>query len=350
MSSYVLDLVPVTITDRCRVGRSAVNVLSDDALIYIFNFYRQDLDSKSWSWHEWSALVHVCQRWRHIIFAWPNNLDVRIGCRSKTAAAKALDVWPALPITIAGMPNSNDGDGIIDVLEHRDRIVGINLWGLTGVQLKACATSMQEPFPILHTLSLRCNAKIPPVISDMILGGSAPRLRRIRLQRAPFPTLPKFLLSTRGLVELHLKGIPSTGYISPDVMAISLAMLTRLRSVSISFQSRNSFPNNLTTQSPPPPTCTVLPSLTAFMFGGVSEYIEALMGRIDAPLLDVLHLVFFYQPTSGIPQLPQIIHRIEKFKTPDKAHITFHDHRAEISLTSGCLRVGWWPSPLGIQG
>jgi len=106
---------------------------------YIFNLYRQDLEfrsrndsesrSWSWSWHQWRALAHVCQRWRHIIFAWPNYLDVQIHCGSRTAAAKALDVWPALPITIEGMSIHKDGDGIIDVLEHRhsrDQFVGPN--------------------------------------------------------------------------------------------------------------------------------------------------------------------------------------------------------------------------------
>ena len=344
MSTYVLDLVSVTVTNKYRVGCSTIDVLSDDVLIYIFNLHRQDLKfhfrSESRSWDRWRALAHVCQRWRHIIFAWPNNLNVRIDCGSRTAAVKALDVWPALPITIEGMSNYKDGDSIIDVLEHRDRIVEIDLSGLTGVQLKTCVTLMQEPFSILRTLSLSCNAEMPPMISDTFLGGSAPRLQRIKLRRVPFPTLTKFLLSTRGLVELHLEDIPSTGYISPDVMAISLVMLTRLRSVIISFRSRSSFPKNPTTQCHPPPTRTVLPSLTTFTFGGVSEYLEGLMAQIDAPLLDDLHLQFFCQPTSGVPQLPQIVHRMEKFKTPHKADIDFHVHRADISLTSGCLRVG----------
>ena len=344
MSSYVLNLVFVTFTDRCRVGCSAIHVLSDDVLIHIFNLYRQDLEfyahNKSWSWHQWRALAHVCQRWRDIIFAWHNYLDVRIDCGSRSTAVKALDVWPTLPITIEAMCNYKDGDGIIGVLEHRDRIIGIDLSGLSVSGLKTCTALMQEPFPILRTLSLSCNTNMPPVISEMFLGGSAPRLQRIKLWHVPFPTLPKFLLSTRGLVELHIKDIPSTGYISPDVMATSLAMLPRLRSISIRFRSSRSFPTNLTTQSPPPPTRTVLPALTAFMFGGVSEYLEDLMARIDAPLLDNLDLQFFYQPTSGVPQLPQIIYRIEQFKTPHKADIHFHHSGADISLTSGCLFGG----------
>jgi hypothetical protein len=72
------------------------------------------------------------------------------------------------------------------------------------------------------------------------------------------------------------------------------------------------------------------------MFSGVSKYLEDFMARVDAPLLNKLHLHFFYQPTFGIPQLPQIIHRIENFKTPHEAEIDFHDSNVGISLTSEC--------------
>ena len=238
MSSYVLGFVSVTITDRCRVGRWTIHVLSDDILIHIFNISRQELGfyahNKSWSCHRWHVLAHVCQRWRHIIFTWPNYLDVRIDCASRTAAVKALDVWPALPISIhyvfhiGRRPSYKDRDSIIGVLEHHDRIVGIDLLGLTGPQLETCATFMQDPFPILRTLSLRCDAETPPVISDMFLRGSTLRLQRFKLRGVPFPTLPKYLMSTHNLVELHLEDIPRTGYIPPDVMATSLAILTKL--------------------------------------------------------------------------------------------------------------------------
>ena len=318
-------------------------MLSDDVLIHIFYLNREasefSLHGESWSWHQWCAFAHVCQRWRRIIFAWPNYLNIRIDCTSRTAAVKALDVWPALPISIhsvhhiKGMANHEDRDSIIDILEHRDRIVGIDLLGLTRPQLETCAVLMQESFSILRALSLSCDAEIPLVISDMFLGGSAPRLQSIKLQGIPFPTLPIFLLSTRDLVELHLDDIPRTGYISPDVMVTSLAILTRLRSVTISFLSKSSFPKNPTTQSPLPQTRTVLPSLAALTFGGVGKYLEDFMARIDAPLLNDLHLDF-YQPTFGIPQLTQIIHRIEDFKTPHTAEIDFYDYSVDISLTS----------------
>jgi len=208
----------------------------------------------------WRALVHVCQRWRYIIFAWPNNLKVQIDCRSRMDIEMALDVWPALPLSICssldGDPNRDD---IIASLEHRERITEVDWSGLSGPQLDSCVALMQETFPILRTLSLECGATNPLVISDTFLGGCAPRLRNVTLIHIPFPTLPKLLLSASHLVELHLKEIPKTGYISPDAMATCLAALTRLESVTISSPLWRSFPQNQTNQHPLPVTRAVLP-------------------------------------------------------------------------------------------
>ena len=275
-----------------------------------------------WPFH---ALSHVCQRWRHILFAWPNHLDLRLACTSGTAASKALDVWPTLPISLRSILNRNapGGDDIISALEHRNRISGIDLLSLTKRQLKRCATLMQEQFHSLKTLCLSCRAEVRdvPVITDTFLGGSAPRLQMIELCHIPFPTLPKLLLSANYLVRLSLEDITRAGYISPDVMATCLAMLTRLDSFNISFRSWRSFPNRITRHAPL--TRAVLPVLTGFVFEGVSEYSEELMARIDAPSLCCLHLKFFHQPALEIPQVPHFIHRIQKFKPPIEAYVFF---------------------------
>jgi len=321
-------------------------VLSDDVLVYVFNLYRRDLEfrfrndpeSWSWSWHQWRALAHVCQRWRHIIFAWPNHLDIRVKCRSRTAAAKALDVWPALPISIRSKLKGDDpdGDDIIAALEHRERITEVDLSGLSGPQLESCVALMQEPFPILRTLSLECDPETTTlVIPDTFLGGCAPRLRSVNLCHVSFPTLPKLLLSASHLVELYLEEIPTTGYISPDAMATCLAVLTRLQSVIIKSSFWRSFPQNQTNQHPPPMTRAVLPSVTMFAFGGVSgEYLDDLMARIHLPQLTDLYLQFFPLPAFGVPKLPQIVHRFETFKPPLEALVGFYDNRTHIDFIS----------------
>ena len=319
-------------------------MLSDDVLLYIFHIYRREskhYDDDTWPWH---TLAHVCQRWRNVIFAWPHHLDLRLQCESRTAAAKALDIWPTLPISISALLNvmgSDNRDDIIDALEHHDRIAGIALSFLMRSQIERCVSWMQEPFPVLRFLSLGGDSEDVPVITDTFLGGSAPRLQNLRLLYVPFPTLAKFLLSTNDLVDLRLEDITRTGYISPDTMATCLSMLKRLRSVWIMFKSQSSFPNQ-TNRHPPPVIRAVLPALASFMFQGLSEYSEDLISRIDAPLIDCLSLQFFYQPTFDVPHLPQFIRCIEKFKLPIEAYVGVYSDAIDVSLSSsvgGTLRL-----------
>lgn len=63
------------------------------------------------------------------------------------------------------------------------------------------------------------------------------------------------------------------------------------------------------------------------------------MSRIDAPLLSSLSLYFFYQPVFDIPQVPQFLHHVERFKPPHKVYIGLFDHTIKASLispSSGC--------------
>jgi len=312
-------------------------VLSDDVLICIFDLYRQELKDYDdiWPWH---TLAHVCQRWRNVIFAWPHHLDLRLRCRSRTAATKALNVWPTLPISVhSHVSLFVYGDDIIDALEHRDRIAGIKLSQLTRSRLARCTSLLQEPFPVLRFLSLNCRAEYMPVFTDTFMGGSAPRLQKLQLCYVSFPTLPKLLLSANDLVDLLLKDITRAGYISPDTMATCLSMLKRLRFLFIGFESQNSFPNQ-TNRPPPPVTRALLPALAEFVFIGLSEYSEDLISRIDAPRLDYLHLLFFYRPTldRDISQLPQFIRCIEKFKPSNAAttSVRFNHDAIVVSLSS----------------
>jgi hypothetical protein len=50
--------------------------------------------------NEWHTLVHVCRRWRDLVFASPRRLNLRLLCRKDTPVREMLDIWPALPIVI----------------------------------------------------------------------------------------------------------------------------------------------------------------------------------------------------------------------------------------------------------
>ncbi|KAH9985557.1 hypothetical protein BJV77DRAFT_1152763, partial [Russula vinacea] len=71
----------------CDKGRVTISMLPEDVLLPIFHFDRLAyLDEEGdafpafrvfWRWHR---LVHVCQRWRSVIFGSPHFLDLRLVC------------------------------------------------------------------------------------------------------------------------------------------------------------------------------------------------------------------------------------------------------------------------------
>ncbi len=74
--------------------------------------------------------------------------------------------------------------------------------------------AIQVPFPELTDLVLKSAYETALVVPDTFLGGSAHRLRFLRLNRVQFSELPKLLLSATGthLVYLQLWNIPRYSY------------------------------------------------------------------------------------------------------------------------------------------
>ena len=193
---------------------------------------------------------------------------------------------------------------------------------------------MQQPFPAMEDLCLYSKSETS-VVPASFLGGSAPRLQSFYLHRIPFPGLPKLLLSAIHLVELHLYHIPHSGYFSPEAMVTGLSALNRLETLHIEFKSPRSRPDQR--RRPPSLTRTLLPALTRFEFKGVSEYLDDLVARIDAPVLDRLKITFFHQLIFDTPQLAQFISRTPKFKAYDDAGVQFSDLGVRVSILGGAL-------------
>jgi hypothetical protein len=236
-----------------------------------------------------------------VVFGSPRRLKLQLLCTARTPVRDTLDIWPALPIVIFGnglSPSSTDN--IIAALEHNDRVCELGLWNVASLQLETLAAVMKEPFSVLRDLEIhhsddKIGGTSPPVvIPDSFMGGSAPRLRSLQLNGIPFPGFSKLLLSASGLVYLLLSNIPHSGYISPNALVTCLSALTRLKDLVFEFQSPLSRPDRVS-RRPPPPVRTVLPTLTRFSFKGVSEYLEDVVARIDAPIIDRLSITFFNQ-------------------------------------------------------
>jgi hypothetical protein len=218
---------------------------------------------------------------------------------------------------------------------------------------------MREIFPELTGLDISSSryGTAAIVLPDSFLGGSAPHLQSLSLEHVSFPDLPNLLLSATRLVTLRLDDIPHSGYISPEAMVTALSALTSLRSLRLEFRSPLSYPDQAS-RRPPPPTRSVLPALTYFWFKGVTEYLEDLVARIDAPRLDDLNIILFNQIVFDTPQFIQFISRAPRLKALEKARISFKGDAASVNLSSHisgyrrlnvkvpCTKLDWQASSL----
>ena len=350
-ASFDTPAVTSANTDLCDTDQSyrhvtTIDILPENVLLEIFEFYRNNsFDTRLWKWH---LLMHVCRRWRQIVFSSPLRLNLRILCTSRTSVEN-LSIWPTLPIDIEyryiGRDIKSRGqDNVVAALKYPDRVCGVS-FRITGSQLGEVTTVMTEPFPALTRLHIRSDDINVPVIPTEFLGRSAPRLREITLSGIPYPALPALLLSATHLVTLELHQIPPTGYISPQAMATCLAALSRLDTFGLQFQLSIPRPERIR----PPVTRILLPVLTSFEFRGASEYLEDLVVQIDSPQLSRILVVYLNQLVDfEVAQLSKFIERSFFQMTPFKhAQVSLagdkvsfdmcrHDFRRDESHPTSC--------------
>jgi hypothetical protein len=239
-----------------------------------------------------------------------------------------------LPLLIRDSEHpTEDVDEIIAILERSDRVAKIDLFNVNGSELEIVLAAMQVPFPELTFLLLGSSDGMVSVLPNSFLGGSAPRLRFLWLDRIPFPGLSKLLLSATHLVTLHLSNIPHSGYISPDAMVTALSTIATLDFLELYFESPRSRPD-WATRRPPPQTRSVLPVLRHFGFKGVCEYLEDFVAYIDAPRLNDLVVTFFNQIVFETPRFIQFVSRTPKLKIFEKADVVFEYGYASVDLSS----------------
>jgi hypothetical protein len=324
-------------------------MLPDVALLKIFHFYVDEEwmnheDEERWQIEAWYTLVHVCRKWRITVFGSPHRLGLRLRCTSSTPVRETLGVWPLLPIVIMGEDNERWGmDNILAAVEHKDRICELELLSVPSSQMEKVFVAMQQPLLALTRLSLHPKlGETAAVVPTSFLGGSAPLLQKLWLTSISFPGLTKLLLSATHLVNLELRNIPQSGYISPEAMAASLSVMTRLETLGIGFESPRSHPDRKS-RRPPPLTRILLPVLAVLNFKGVDKYMEDLVARIDAPRLANLFITFFHQLIFDTPQLSQFISRTPKLKAHDEARVVFSEGHVSVTLPqsfSGRLQLG----------
>src|SRR5713226_3269714 len=140
---------PGTAADRWDVGRVTIDVLPDVALLEIFDCYcyvnqvpeeEKDEEEEDLGIQAWQTLVHVCWKWRSVVFGSPLRLNLRLHGTEFTPLRETLAVWPALPIVVCLVnPLERRGiniDNITAALEHNDRVCEIRLSQVTRSHLE----------------------------------------------------------------------------------------------------------------------------------------------------------------------------------------------------------------------
>jgi hypothetical protein len=228
---------------------------------------------------------------------------------------------PPLPLIIDHLDKGHtitakDEERITLALRYRERVRHIRL-RMPVVNLQRIIEAMHGEFPILESLCIAPPPKHAASGTNLVLPESfrAPHLRHLLLGNAVCTMGSPLLMPIVGLVRLFLDDIPSTAYFHPSDLLRQLSLMSQLETLSVSFHSpipsRDVERQLLGT---PVVTRVVLPTLRWFLFGGVSAYLEALLPRMTAPLLERLRMRFFNQLTFSIPHVLQFIGTMEDLR------------------------------------
>ena len=323
-----------------------IEELSDKVLLKIFRYFLYT------SPRHWIRLVHICHKWRRVVFEAQRPLPLRLFCTYGTPVLKTLDCWPALPIVVEyggspalGPPTPEDEDNIVAALKRSERVTSITLT-VTGSLLTKLST-LEGPFSKLEDLVLLSRDNVRRYLPSTFLWG--PRLRRLHSTSIAFPAILQLLSSSSNLVDLLLHDVLNISHFSLETLAKSLSGMSQLRSLSLHL------PPAFTYRAPPPPSkeCFVLPALTHLDFRGMSCYLEILVAIIDARRLEDIEITLLDNPVFRHLNLREFIDRMETHKSPSRTHILFSEDAISISLmrpaAPTCLRLQLVCKPLSMQ-
>ena len=287
-------------------------LFAEDEVDYLFDFHREECVHGRW----WYKLIHICSRWRYLVFASASYLRLCLVCTYGTPVADVLAHSPPLPLIIDYRTRefaAEDEEGIILALQHRDRVCRINL-DIPMPNVQKVLLTMDDVFPTLEYLN------IGPLIKDNMCSVlpktfQAPHLRHLILFNFAIPIRSPSLTTAVGLVTLYLDWIHQSAYFPPNDLLQRLSLMPQLEVLGIGFHSP--VPNReVEMQLLDTPTMThiTLPNLRWFYFRGISAYLEALLPRMTTPLLEKLEIIFFNQLTFSFTHFLQFISTRENLR------------------------------------
>jgi hypothetical protein len=337
MPRYIFRrFLSLSLTFKLSYRTGTIGRLSDAVLLKIFRYCLHK------SPRFWLRLVHVCRKWRYIVFASQQALHLRLFCAPGTPVLKTLNCWPPFSIVMAyggplalDPPAPEDEVNIIAALKQSARVRSISLTVTTSLLVKLKLYAIESPFLELDDLILLSRNSVPLTLPSTFLWGS--RLRRLHLTRIDIPGLLQLLHSSRNLEDLQLHEALNPWYFSIEELTDALSGLAQLR--SLHFTS--------TIDHVPPPSRTdrrvILPALTRLKFRGSIKTLERLILRIDTPRLEDIQVTVLKDWDFDFSRLGKFVDGIEIHKSYHQARILSSEHAISISLTQPgaptCLKV-----------
>jgi hypothetical protein len=304
--------------------------------------------------------VHICRKWRHIVFVSHRALRLRLFCTYGTPVLKALDCWPALPIAVEYFAFSLfnphtpwDEENILNALKQSNRVISIRLT-LTNSLLKKLS-SIEGQFSELEELVLHVRSQSFGQLTLPNTFRLGTRLRRLHSTGVVFSAPLRLLSSSKDLVDIQLHEI-SDRYVLPQALADALSGMAHLRSLSLSVLSTTNH-----TRVPPPSekhivNRVIISSLSILKYRGTSGYLDSLLAGLDAlldvPYLAKIEITFFDETQFYVSNLVKVINRTEIWNLHDlKADILFSEDTVSISteLVPTCLKFQVLCGPLEQQ-
>jgi hypothetical protein len=299
-------------------NRCPISILNDDTLLEIFNNYRLE-DEEGWNYQlGWCKLSHVCQKWRRLIYKSSFHLKMQIILTNDMPPLYMLAHLPPLPLVIdcRSTDPAEDNNDILHAMQQPDRIRRV-FFEAPPPALEQLIVTIGELFPRLDELSLLSTTKSEG-LSGLVLPRTfvAPNLRHLALHGVSLPTGLPILTSAFSLVTLKLTDIQAPGYFTPELLVTQLQHIPHLQELLIGFYTPLPPPSTEGELLRAPIMLTALPALRWLSFRGVVAYLEGLVSRISAPLLERFNVTLFYELTFTLPHLFEFIRKTEGFRHP----------------------------------
>jgi hypothetical protein len=316
------------------VSDTPIDNLDDDSLLQIFSFYRLE-DEDDWYFRlGWLKLVHVCPRWRKLIYNSWAHLDMCLLLTNDSPSMDTLSHLPPLPLVIRYSDRTRTitrkDEGIMYLgLQQHDRVRRVDLQAPSS-KLRMWLEPMNKLFPMLGDLFLSSTTmdseEMSQVLPELL---QAPNLRHLSLHGIGLSKGLSLPSSTTALSTLSLTHIQESCYFPPGLLVTHLQVLPHLEALSIGFTTPIAFPSDegeLLSALIPPVT---LPTLKWFTFRGEDVYLDNLVAQINTPLLKQLNLTLLFDLDFTLVNLTDFIRRTERFECPD-ARLIFNKDGAFI--------------------